>query len=229
MFGQSEGVTTDIGSDCNPVLTKLRLKSKIKMFLDEFSVFLDSINDMKNFFLFGDYNFHYECYDTKVNSLKRLLEEHNIKQLVQGPTHQQGHTLDLVLHRNALQLTLNTQVEDKCISDHYVITVKTSIEKCSANKTVTIKRDIKHINLENFKEDISKCLSSHSASSIDQLSEYLQGVLNKHAPMEEKTISTRPIAPWMSLKAKEAKQEKRRAERQWKKSGLTVHKQIYTK
>ncbi|GFS21993.1 hypothetical protein ElyMa_005097500 [Elysia marginata] len=140
---------------------------------------------------------------------------HNIEQLVQGPAHQQGHNLDLVLQRNELQLPLDTQVEDKCISDHYVITVKTSIGKCSVKKTVTIKRDIKHINLENFKEDISKCLSSHSLSSIDNLNECLEGVLNEHTLMEEQTISTRPIPRWMSLKVKEAKKEKTKAEIQW--------------
>ncbi|GFR63814.1 hypothetical protein ElyMa_003615600 [Elysia marginata] len=114
-------------------------------------------------------------------------------------------TISTVYYRNELQFTLDTQVEVKCTSDHFVITVKTSLQKCSAKKTVIVKRDMKHINPETFRGDISNCLSAYSPFSVDELIKCLKGVLNEHAPMEEQTISSRPVVPWMSLTVKEAK------------------------
>ena len=56
----------------------------------------------------------------------------------------------------------------------------------------------------------------------------LKELLDKHAPLVEKTVIVRPNAPWYNDELRSAKQEKRRAERQYAKSRLEVHKQIYT-
>ena len=40
-------------------------------------------------------------------------------------------------------------------------------------------------------------------------------------------VIERPFSQWYNLEIKEAKTEKRRKERLWKKSNLTVHKEIY--
>ncbi|GFS17364.1 hypothetical protein ElyMa_001495600 [Elysia marginata] len=45
--------------------------------------------------------------------------------------------------------------------------------------------------------------------------------------MRRRTVKPRPPAPWLTPQVKAAKQERRKAERQWKKSGLTVHRDIY--
>ena len=51
--------------------------------------------------------------------------------------------------------------------------------------------------------------------------------LNTHAPSKKRTISNRPSAPWYTLEIKQAKQHRRAAERKWKKTKLTIDKQIY--
>ena len=43
------------------------------------------------------------------------------------------------------------------------------------------------------------------------------------------TVTDRTSAPWMTLEVKQAKVERRIAERKWRQSGLTVHKEIYAK
>jgi len=55
----------------------------------------------------------------------------------------------------------------------------------------------------------------------------LTDVLDKHAPLVCRVVRDKRSAPWMSPIVKEAKKHRRRAERQWRKSGLTVHRQIY--
>ena len=42
-------------------------------------------------------------------------------------------------------------------------------------------------------------------------------------------MTDRTSAPWMTLEVKQAKVERRIAERKWRRSGLTVHRQIYAK
>ena len=66
--------------------------------------------------------------------------------------------------------------------------------------------------------------------SSDLLHSYNSGlreVLDKHAPLRHRRITDRPSAPWLTVQIKEAKQQRRCAERRWRKSGLTVHRQIF--
>ena len=44
-----------------------------------------------------------------------------------------------------------------------------------------------------------------------------------------RTVADRTSAPWVTLEEKEAKVELRIAERTWRQSGLTVHREIYAK
>ena len=52
-------------------------------------------------------------------------------------------------------------------------------------------------------------------------------VMNQHAPIKTRTVTERIVSPWFGLEQKEIKQEKRRAERKWRKTDLHVHKSIY--
>ena len=50
---------------------------------------------------------------------------------------------------------------------------------------------------------------------------------NAVVPLRHRRITDRPSAPWLTVQIKEAKQQRRCAERRWRKSGLTVHRQIF--
>ena len=45
--------------------------------------------------------------------------------------------------------------------------------------------------------------------------------------LRKRVISNRPFSPWINDAVKTIKQKKRQAERKWKKSGLTIHKEIF--
>ena len=51
--------------------------------------------------------------------------------------------------------------------------------------------------------------------------------LDLHAPVRTRKINERVSAPWFNKQITEAKQRRRRAERQWKKSHLVIHREIY--
>ena len=56
----------------------------------------------------------------------------------------------------------------------------------------------------------------------------LSEFLDKHVPIKKKTITIHPVSPWYSHEISIAKKDKRNAEKQWRHSGLAVHKEIYS-
>ena len=88
-------------------------------------------------------------------------------------------------------------------------------------------RDLAAIDQTVFSNRLAETLRQHNPSSIDSFNNLLRDVLDEFAPILKKTVSCRPHVPWYTPAVQAAKQEKRKAERMWKKTGLTVHKNIY--
>ena len=62
------------------------------------------------------------------------------------------------------------------------------------------------------------------------LDSVLTGVLDDHAPAMRRRVRPQKSAPWFSGvagKVRTLKEQRRRAERLWLKTGLTVHRQLY--
>jgi hypothetical protein len=57
----------------------------------------------------------------------------------------------------------------------------------------------------------------------------LSGLLDKHAPLKEKTITVRPRVPWFNVMVKEAKQICRKHERIWRKTGSELDRERFAK
>ncbi|GFR59895.1 hypothetical protein ElyMa_000065100 [Elysia marginata] len=121
----------------------------------------------------------------------------------------------------------NLSVLDKGISDHSVIT----LEKQKPVKRTIACRNLKGLDDRNFASDIKK-----EAKNIKQLdtgamlgafNSNLRAILDNHAHLRTRTVTHRPSAPRMNEQIKEAKQERRKAERTWRKSGLMVHRDIF--
>ena len=57
---------------------------------------------------------------------------------------------------------------------------------------------------------------------VDTYNSTLSKILDKHAPIKSKIVTIHDDAPWMTYTVKEAKREKRKAERKWRQTGLVV-------
>ena len=53
-------------------------------------------------------------------------------------------------------------------------------------------------------------------------------LLDKYAPETVKRVPDRPASAWYHSTIRDAKRARRRAERRWRKSGLEVHRQLYS-
>ena len=81
--------------------------------------------------------------------------------------------------------------------------------------------------MHDFRTDVHNLLGSAAQSnSIDSLGIYntcLRQLLDRHAPLVTRTVTDRTSAPWMTLEIKQAKVQRRLAERKYGESGLTIH------
>ena len=70
---------------------------------------------------------------------------------------------------------------------------------------------------------------SNSTDPLGVYNIYLRQLLDRHAPLVTRTVTDRTSARWMTLEIKQAKVQRRLAERKWRESGLAVHREIYVK
>ncbi len=87
-------------------------------FIQEFSEFLSVIvPSFDNILIFGDFNIHVCCPSKPlVREFLNLLESFDFLQCVSGPTHERGHTLDLIL---SLGFSVSrVKIADTVFSDH---------------------------------------------------------------------------------------------------------------
>jgi hypothetical protein len=200
------------------------------MFFDQFPDFFEHTDSLPGKTLFmGDFNFHFEnVVNSNSRKMHNMLDIFSLTQSVIEPTHDKGHLLDLVLSRQYDNILLSTKLHHGLTSDHTAILCKLDVSVPSPKPEISLHRCLRKININSFKQDLSDTLSP--TSSITDYNNCLRSVLDKHAPLCRRIARTRKPTPWFSSVAEqfcELKRERRKAERRWLKSKLTVHKLIY--
>ena len=98
----------------------------VNSFIDEFSEYLESVilsNDV--LCLTGDFNIHVDDHnDSAACRFLDLLESMSLTQHVTEPTHELGHTLDLVITRKSDNLISGRPAPDILFSDHLALLFK---------------------------------------------------------------------------------------------------------
>ena len=67
------------------------------------------------------------------------------------------------------------------------------------------------------------------AELSDQYDSVLSSILDKHAPLQTKTVIQHPAAPWYSEEIATEKTQRRKLERRWRHSGLLTDRQEYVR
>ncbi len=201
-------------------------------FLTEFSEFLSSIavnND--KILIVGAFNFHV---DLSANSCAAeflcIIDSLNFAQLVSGPTHRRGHTLDLVFTHGLTVPSL--VIDDLGISDHLCIRFSTTFHTVlKPQLPASYSRSLKPSTAGNFMDaSIASSLSrdpevSLSALSAEELlfcfSSTCQTILDNVSPLNIRRYKPK-TQPWLNSTTQSLRQLCRRAERKWKKDMLQV-------
>ena len=177
----------------------------------------------------GDFNIHVDdASDPEAAIFLDLLDSMNLKQLVTGPTHQRGHTLDLIITRETDSVVHGVPSIGRFFSGHAVVTCwLNSIKPPVPMKTVTY-RKLQAVDIGELRRDlINSRLADRTPVDLDELvhayDDTLASFTERHAPLRTRTFTNRPRMPWYNDDIKAAIRERRRAERKWKRSGVHEH------
>lgn len=204
-------------------------KLTTSMFFSDFDQLLDHYSLLPGkLVILGDMNVHFD--DPDRPDTKRIcntLSNHNLTQYITQPTHRHGHTLDWIISRQSDNFVLATDVSLALPSDHSAILCSLDLSPPSRTKRIVTRRNLKSINLTDFNSEASHLLSETSLDPAKHFDSSLRQLLNSHAPPSTRFLPDRPPAPWLTPEIAQAKRARRRAERRWRDSKLTVHRQIF--
>ncbi len=194
-------------------------------FLNEFSEYLESlVLSTGTLLITGDFNIHVEDpEDTYGKRLVSLLAACGLKQHIQGPTHKDGGTLDLVVTRESDSPFCGLPYVDYRISDHDTILMKIKSDKPQhVIKEVTY-RKFDSIDMDSFRKDLASSeLCTDPSDTLDllveQYNDTLTGLADKYAPLQSKEMAVRQMQPWFNNDIKVAKQLRRKLERKHKRT-----------
>ncbi len=197
----------------------------------EFSELLSIIHTKYNrIIITGDFNLHVDnISDPMSREFLNLLNCLDFKQHVTQPTHNRGHTLDLVI-THGLSIGVSSVV-DLAVSDHYCVFFNiTSFNQREAPVRTVRKRYLTSEVAANFIEILQSTPAEILPASCDFIVENfnnkLKSTLDSVAPLLTKTRKTKPTPPWRNDEINKLKRNCRSAERKWRKSKLTVHYEI---
>ena len=177
----------------------------------------------------GDFNFHFDN-STQLYTAKVLdiISSFGLCQSVSEPTHTRGHIVDWVVYREEDDLLKLTSVDHNLSSDHFCVSCSLNLSKPPIPRANRQVRRLASLDMAAFK--ISLQAGMPSEPTADELFHVLRSTLDKHAPVARRLVSDRPHSPWYNSVGPEllkAKRERRKAEKRWRTSGLTVHRQIF--
>ena len=215
------------------IVTIYRSPGPVGNFFDEFGDFLATLcSTCDNFVIAGDFNIHMDKDSNEsARKMRSLLDNFSIDQHVNSPTHVHGHTIDLVMSRHDSQLIKSVSVIDG-VSDHEGILVNLSVVRQIDNPLLKTFHQFKKLNRVVFQEDIVNselCVNPSSDADVlaSQYDAVLSNLISKHAPITTQSVKSRPLALWYTPDIALAKIERRRLERRWRFTKLTVDREIF--
>ena len=204
-------------------------------FLDEFEEILEKYAILQNeFIIAGDVNIHFETDECSSRKFKDLLDSYDLKQLVTGPTHIAGHTIDVVISPNKESYVVDMDIRRIDLSHHFLIEFGVSVSvSTTITKSITY-RAWKEVDNERFSEELKEALSSipdtrNMAEKLASYNKILQEIGDKYAPPRSKEIRIKPRAPWFDSEYKTLRRERRKAERRFRKTKSIEDKEEFVR
>ena len=117
-------------------------------------------------------------------------------------------------------------------SDHHAVEFEMRLSKPGAVKQQIHYSQLRRINHTQLRRDLEQLsVVTHPAVSlttlVKQYNTDLSELLERHAPLKSRFLTLRPFSPWYDADLIAAKQKRRRSELRWRRSVLTVHRQMY--
>ena len=207
------------------------------IFCEEMVLILErSIMKSDSLIVLGDFNVWADVENnTKTIKVSTIMNSFGLTQLVYGSTHTGGHTLDHV-YANLFEVDIEANIEPFTlgISDHYPIEIKLPLLNYQKVPNTFTFRDIKSIDIPNFKNELVTLLDKINflddtsfSNSYESYHISSQDILDKYAPLKSKTAYHRNTTPWIDNEFKVCRSKRRKLERTWRKIKNDINRQNY--
>ncbi|XP_077977133.1 uncharacterized protein LOC144432736 [Glandiceps talaboti] len=157
-----------------------------------------------------------------------------LTQHVIGPTHSKGHTLDLIITRTTDPCVNEIKFDWILPSDHAALHFSSTFTRPRPRKILQSSRKLANIDTSVLQHKIASSslssLSEADMSATELVTAYnnvMTTVINKVAPVYNKQVLDKARAPWFTEELLLTRQKLRQSERQWRKTGLVVHEQMF--
>ena len=201
-------------------------------FVEDFTELLSATSsEFDCFAITGDFNIHIENAESKMaKEILTVLNTFDLTQHVHRPTHNRGHTLDLIISKG-LNIS-SIVIKDVALSDHFCIFFDILISPTVEARSISVKKRCLNENTSALFMKAISLTPSISADSVDFLldsfNSKVQNVIDNIAPVKVRKKSGRQKAPWRNSTAvQNMKRQCRKAERMWRKTNLEIHYNIY--
>lgn len=202
----------------------------IKMFLDEFELFLSDLSEIEGFIILcGDFNMNLKNIDAATNNrFLSVLKMCNLLQLNTETTHIKGGVLDLVIVDERISELCNIPHIDKSFrTDHFPL-IWSITGKWYFKDSVIVKnvREFHKLDVDGFLKDLRKeplsnwnfVKNLNVSKAIDLYNSTLTTLLDKWCPLTTKRYREKhAMSKWYNSELQNLKQEKRRLERKFRK------------
>ena len=217
--------------------TKKNNISSNEFFIEFPKLLNDYLFDNVDISICGDFNFHYDApLNYEMTKMNNILSDFDLCQLVNAPTHRIGHIIDWILVRNNdhRRLEFSDVRQYPGLSDHYAIFSLLNLNIPIPIYHKVSSRNIRGIDPRVFQTDVRTLVqyvdrSNNVASMVESYNSGLKEIIDRHAPVVSRKLRNRVSQPWMDDETRENRRVVRRAERKWRKTGLTVHRDILVK
>ena len=183
----------------------------------------------------GDVNIHLDKPDDRLTrKFNHILEDFGLAQHISCPTHNAGHTLDVIITKVDPKLLVETKVHPPTFSDHSLLVAKLPLVKPKPTAFNATVRSWKKLDRDAFRRDLlssplcsSESLPSSAEDLADLYHETLSGLIDKHAPRRMMRKHYRPITPWYNDACQARKRKVRLFERKYRRSKSAVDRESW--
>jgi hypothetical protein len=219
-------------------------KASQTLFESEFVSLCEMLNNYNEFIIIGDYNLPTKPGTLPPDCLRIPMEMFSLVDHVTSATHESGNILDRLLSRETTQMISNSMVVEG-IADHYAVLFQLNSTKPTSEPNASRQtRSFKHMDKDLFKQLIwsevtnsvfnlqhRRLFLKDDSCTVNimlrQFNDSIVNILDQLAPLSNYRMRCKPRAPWWNTELTILRRTVRRAERQWRKCKLQVHREIY--
>ena len=176
----------------------------------------------------GDFNIHInDSEDQDAQTLQDTLNAFNLKQHINIPIHNLGHTIDLIITSNDY---MGPSIPGSYISDHRMITLNTNIPKLKPKTEIKSVHNLTDNKVQQFIDEFNNTPILNTSNLIDatnQLNSEILRTMDKIAQQQFKKITSRIKKPWYDNDLKHQRQIVKNRERKWLKYREQSHLKAY--